>query len=342
MLTKEIITFDVPNAPEISGLRFRRYLGETDNLAFMEIRNAANRADNVQEYQTIEEVNTAYKTLRNTDMVKDIYIAEVDGEMVGFGRTSWGVVESENMYRYFNSFIVHPEWREKGIGRAIQPVMEQRLLELSQQHSDDAKKYMETWNGETEVSKTNLVKRFGYQPARYFFEMKRDLNETLSEAQMPAGLEIRPVTPDHYESIFYGDNEIFRDHWGHEDAKDGDFERWLKEVETIPAYNPENWVIAWDGDEMAGLLLTGIHEESNEELGLNEGWMHVIGVRRPWRKLGLASALIAESMQRFKALGLDTAALGVDTDNSTGALGLYTRHGFKQTDKFTSWRKEIR
>lgn len=341
MKTIKNISIDVPNTPDIPGLRFRRYHGEVDIPAMVAITNAANRADNSKEHEVVDEIITLYKNLRNTDMEKDIFIAEVNDEMIGFGRTSWKELEIENTFTYQNFFIVHPEWRGKGIGRAIQPMLEGRSLEVSQQHRADADKFMESLSRETQISKAKLLKRFDYQPVRYFFEMKRDLTAPITDVHIPTGLQIRPVTADQFPAIHAGWYEAFEDHWGYIAAKEGDLERWVKQVTTIPAYNPDRWVIVWDGAEVAGITFNGIHEETNQEFGLNEGWLHTICVRRPWRKRGLASAMIVESMRRFKDWGLDVAALGVDASNTSGALGLYERHGFKQSSKLTTWRKQI-
>ena len=38
--------------------------------------------------------------------------------------------------------------------------------------------------------------------------------------------------------------------------------------------------------------------------------------------------------------GLDSAILDVDSENETGALGLYERTGFAVTSRVTIWRKE--
>ena len=102
---------EVPNAPDIHGLVFRRFLGEGDIAAMVGIKNAANRADGIQEFESVEEFGTYYKNLRNTDMEKDIFIAEVDGEMIGFGRTSWKELEFENTFTYQNTSIIQKSCR---------------------------------------------------------------------------------------------------------------------------------------------------------------------------------------------------------------------------------------
>ena len=38
---------------------------------------------------------------------------------------------------------------------------------------------------------------------------------------------------------------------------------------------------------------------------------------------------------------MTSAALGVDADNQSGALGLYESAGFSVHDRFTAWRKPM-
>ena len=53
-----------------------------------------------------------------------------------------------------------------------------------------------------------------------------------------------------------------------------------------------------------------------------------MSVRRPWRRRGLARALVAESLRALRDAGMTSAVLGVDADNPTGALGVYEDNGF--------------
>jgi ribosomal protein S18 acetylase RimI-like enzyme len=54
-----------------------------------------------------------------------------------------------------------------------------------------------------------------------------------------------------------------------------------------------------------------------------------IGVIPAWRGRRVASALLGHALHLFQAEGLQQAALEVDTQNPSGALGLYEKHGFK-------------
>ena len=56
-------------------------------------------------------------------------------------------------------------------------------------------------------------------------------------------------------------------------------------------------------------------------------WVHVLGVRRPWRRRGLGLALLLRVFAEFYARGERRAVLQVDSENETGATRLYERAG---------------
>ena len=55
----------------------------------------------------------------------------------------------------------------------------------------------------------------------------------------------------------------------------------------------------------------------------------------------MAKSLIALSLEELKAQGMQEAALGVDTQNPSGALRLYQGLGYKEVRKYINYRKEL-
>ena len=90
-----------------------------------------------------------------------------------------------------------------------------------------------------------------------------------------------------------------------------------------------------------GMVLNYLNEEENEEYNRLRGWTENISVRKAWRRQGVARALLTRSLQMFKNMGMDHAALGVDTQNATGALDLYKSVGFRVEKSFKVYRKEF-
>ena len=99
--------------------------------------------------------------------------------------------------------------------------------------------------------------------------------------------------------------------------------------------------MAWDGDQVAGVVQNWIWPEENEALGVNRGWLEHISVRRPWRRRGLARALTAASLVTFRERGLDEGMLGVDSENPNGALGLYEGLGFSMRSRAAAYRRSL-
>ncbi len=67
----------------------------------------------------------------------------------------------------------------------------------------------------------------------------------------------------------------------------------------------------------------------------------MLGVRRPFRRNGLARALLTRSLQLLKAENLTTAVLVVDADSPTGATHLYEAVGFKERKRATVYQKPL-
>jgi ribosomal protein S18 acetylase RimI-like enzyme len=84
-----------------------------------------------------------------------------------------------------------------------------------------------------------------------------------------------------------------------------------------------------------------IYPAENKALGVRRGWLDHVSVRRPWRRRGLASALIADSLRALRDEGMTEAALGVDAENLSGALRVYESQGFRAVRTSVSYRKAL-
>ena len=88
-------------------------------------------------------------------------------------------------------------------------------------------------------------------------------------------------------------------------------------------------------------MINQINEAENAAFNRTRGWLASVFVRRPWRRRGLGRAVVLRSLQIFRDRGLTSAGLGVDADNPTGALGLYTGTGFVVDRRSTAYRKPM-
>jgi len=329
---------EVPDAPAIPGLRFRRFQGDEDYPGMLAVNSGSKIADGWEhDLHTAETLKYTYDSTRNHDPRKDVLIAEVDGKMVAFNRVFWND-ELDGTRVYYHVGFVLPEWRGKGLGRTLLRYAEKRAREIEAARGPhDTPSYAGTGTGQEMVGLANLLQSEGYEPVRYEFHMETpDLNN-IPDVPMPEGLEIRPVKPEHYRAIWEANAEAFRDHWGAEEVEESDFETWIKH----PLNQPDLWMVAWDGDQVAGSILNYINHEYNERSGRKVGYTESISVRRPWRRRGLARAMLARSMKIHKDQGMEQTALGVDTQNPSGALHLYESMGYQALARETTYRKKM-
>jgi ribosomal protein S18 acetylase RimI-like enzyme len=89
------------------------------------------------------------------------------------------------------------------------------------------------------------------------------------------------------------------------------------------------------------MVLNFIDKQQNEEYDRKRGYTEGISVRRPWRRQGVARGLLTRSIKMFQEMGMEETALGVDVENPRGALNLYESVGYKETKRYTTFRKEM-
>lgn len=323
--------------PPIAGLRFRRYRGKEDHPAMLGVATAAHEADGIDEKETLHQFELGYATLVNCDPARDIVLAEVDDEVVAYTRVYWAdLVEGGRSYENFG--FVRPAWRRRGIGTALHRHNESRLREIAAEHAEASPKWFGSFGIDTDAGNVALLTGAGYAPVRYFHDMVSPTLDGLDVSPMPDGIELRGVTRDQYRTIWLGAEEAFRDHWGQEEQVEADWERFVADPDNE---DPALWRIGWAGDEVAGVVITTVPAEENELHGRARVYVASVAVRRPWRRRGLARALMTSSLVAAREAGFTSANLGVDTDSPTGANALYESLGFAPDKTFTTWRKPM-
>lgn len=331
--TNQII---LPDAPQISGLSFRSFQGESDYPKMAVVISGCKDADKIERVDTAEDVARNYKYLVNSDPYQDMLFAEIKGEVIGYQRVLWRQeVDGTRIYMLFGFLL--PAWRNKGIGTAMLHQAERRLQVIAKNHPADIPCFFESDTVDSEILRQAVLEREGYKAIRYAFDMVRPDLENIPDLSLPEGIEIRPVLPEHYQAIKDASTEAFLDDWGFSPELEPPVEEWLED----PNFDPGLWRVAWEGDQVVGMVLNFINKRENQEYKRKRGWTENICVRRPWRKRGIAKALIAASLHAIKERGMMEAALGVDAENPSGALQLYESMGYRMIRRYSIYRKPL-
>ena len=259
----------------------------------------------------------------------DAWVATApDGRVVGFE-------EFNNIYEHASlqgDGYVHPQFRDLGLGSALLCALDERAQEQVALAPPDLRVFIRNGLDAHDQTGGEIHAATGFSPIRFSWRMEIILSQPPAPALWPAGVELRPFIPtQHARAVFEAEQQAFADHWGNTPMA---YETWELRKLQRENFDPTLWHIAWAGDEIAGV--------SECRLRSGIGWVGTLGVRRPWRRMGLGMALLLHSFGEFQRRGENTIGLGVDASNPTGATRLYERAGMRVASQFVIYEKEYR
>ena len=319
-----------------SGAGVRSFDPACDFPAMVELITAVNRHEGIDYFPTPEGLALDWAPSPRFDPARDQAVVEDEGRFIAAGGVDWRERDGKIVHRI--EIWVHPDVRHRGHGRRLLEWAEARARESVADGSGGPPALPHFLGGGVDRGKAHQVRfaeRAGYAPVRYGFVMRRALDEPIPDVPLPDGLDVRPVVAEQHRAIWEADTEAFRDHFEAAVRDEADYAQFYDH----PDVDTSLWQVAWDGSEVAGSVVNGIYPHENAQLGLDIGWLDHVSVRRPWRRRGLAGALIARSLVVLRERGMSLAALGVDAENPTGALGLYERYGFRPHQTWVTYRK---
>lgn len=328
---------DVPGAPDVPGLAFRRFRGEADYQTMIDVITACQPVDNIEQVFTFDDLKRDYADLFNSDAYQDMIFADVNGEAVGYGRVLWWA-EGSGRRIYYNFVWLHPDWRGKSILPAMVGWQEARLREIAAAHPSDADKRYMVESDNYQPQKSAIYEALGYEADAYTAEMVRPDLEDIPDAPLPEGFEVRPVTEDQYRAIYEAQKEHFSDHVGFTPPSDENYRRFFLGEQH---FDSSLWQVAWFGGEIAGMVRGFINEPQNEAYGRKRGYTENISVAKAYRRRGLARALLGRSLRQMKERGMEEAALYVHTENPHRAMHLYESMGFREVRRQTRYLKPM-
>jgi mycothiol synthase len=327
----------IENAPNLEGLSFRKFAGESDYPEMVKIVDVTSKADKEEVAETLEDIKHNYAHLTNSDPSTDMLFAEINGETIAYSRVEWWQEENPNDRIYSHFVNIHPEWRSQGIENTMIRWCENRLKAIASKHPQDGQFFFHTYSNAFKLAFNEILESLDYKAVRYFIEMSRSL-ENIPTAKLPEGIEVRPVQKEDIRKVWDAANDAFRDHWGYSKPKEEHF----IEYQGSKFFQPELWQVAWESDKVVASVMNYIEHDYNKKFHRKRGWTENISTRKAWRRRGIARALIIRSMHMHKEKGMTEVGLGVDTDNPNGALKLYQDLGYVKNKTWITYRKPMR
>jgi mycothiol synthase len=308
-------------------LTARGYRGESDLAPIVEFLNMCEAHDQVEEGISVEELRLNLEE-PGFDPARDLCLLEDDeGRLVAYGEL-WGAEQNVDNDGFL-WFKTHPELR----GVAERELFAWAEAELRER----GRTMLRVAARDVEAGRQALIEQHGFVPVRYFLRMARSLDGPIPAPAFPAGYTLRDGDhdPQAWADMY---NESFADHFNFHphDAE------WVRHWQQEPEYRPElNLVAAAPDGRLAAFAWCRIPVAENERTGRKDGWVGLLGTRRGHRQIGLGRAMLLSALQRIKATGMETAALGVDADSPTGATRLYESAGFRTVFSRTLYSRDL-
>jgi ribosomal protein S18 acetylase RimI-like enzyme len=319
---------------------FRPFREEADYARMLAILLAGAEADHDDWTPSLGEIKAWCAPSARFDPAKQLVfaLAPTSGTSVaevGVSRLSWYTGRNGTRIYPQTSFLL-PEWRKHAVWPALVREGDRRIRELAAGHPSLSARFFQGWATESQTQWIDALKAEGYEAVRHFRNMVRPLVSVPDPegGVLPEGLDVRSVAADPMRRIWeaqaevnQGLFEVVAEQW-----TDDKYPGWLADT----SHTPRLWQVAWDGDEVAGMVLPRIDEAANRGREKKRGYTEHVFVRRPWRGHGLAKALLVRSLRLLKEEGMDEAELGVDSENDSGAYGFYQRLGYV-TERTDIW-----
>lgn len=302
-----------------------------DVPAWTVLTNVLAVADDTGEFYDEEDLAEEL-TEAGVDPQQDTWAVWDSGEMVAYGQVRVYDLTNEGAVRCDLSGGVLPSHRGRGIGRELLQRMESRAQQLARtRHPGVPIRLGVPGQGEG-ADVRSLLDRSGYRPVRYFTQM---VIPDLAGAQFakPAStvVPVDAADPAQREAIRVAHADSFRDHWG---STVWSPQKWDDFMLGRPFRgNQSRIAVDTDGTVLAFTLGSRYVE--------GEFYIGIVGTRRQARGRGLAKATLLGALAAAQEAGFERAELDVDSQNPTGALGLYEATGFTTAKVKAAYAKDL-
>lgn len=248
--------------------------------------------------------------------------------------------ESDPPVHPFVWLDVDPAYKDLGLEDYLLAWAEQRALQVINRVDPELRIAMRTYINSKVESSLQAFLRAGFKQIRHGFQMRIEMEEMPPAPVWPEGIRLKPYDPKADARLVYEtDKEAFQDHFGfvRRDPEEG-FKRFLHLFAGDDSYDPSLWFLAVDGEEIIATCLCRSYGTEDP----TTGYVSSLGVKRGWRRKGVAKALLLHAFGEYYRRGKRVVDLNVDAESLTGATDLYKKVGMYVLRRDDLFEKEIR
>ncbi|RCX16672.1 acetyltransferase (GNAT) family protein [Fontibacillus phaseoli] len=252
------------------------------------------------------------------------WMIRMSGEVAAFA-----FLEENGAGRLSSYGYVHPKWKKRGLGSLLLEGIENRAREYVLDSPETAWSLSNVIPALSEAAR-QLLETGGYVFQRKYSRMSMEMQTPPALSSPPNGISIdlyNPVADE--DRLWSAYRETFQDTRTYYEVDKSD---WLKE-KSGTHYDRNFWFAAHADGQLAGFVIS---KNFGDHL-----YVDLLGVRRPWRKQGIARALLERVFQAAYTHGIGQVLLSVDDASLTGANRLYEAIGMKALFQMAFYEKKL-
>ncbi|MEL6225089.1 MAG: GNAT family N-acetyltransferase [Cyanobacteria bacterium J06627_8] len=314
----------------------RLYVGAVDHVALADFLNLCSEFDQLDSFTTLANLELSF-TAPGVNPQQDVcFWEDSDGQIIAFCSVEFPQEDPDPLDGSL-WFRIHPKARSQALMNDVLTWGEQRVRQVGRDRQCSVR--LRTGSRATLHYRITALEAYGFRQDRCFHTLQRSLEIPVSSPALADGFTIRAslgeADAEPWVEMF---NQSFIDHWNYHPWTLKEHLHWLKDPDYCA--DLDLVAIAPDGT-MAAFCYCAIEAAYNKKKNCHEGWVDLVGTRRGFRRRGLARAMLLEGLTRLKAVGMNTAKIGVDSQNPNRAYDLYESVGFQLLHSGLSFVKEL-
>ena len=260
---------------------------------------------------------------------QDVWVAEADGKLVGYG-----VAFEQPSGQCTIYLVVHPAYRKQGLGS--------QLLDLTQQRAHEVdSKYILVYANEHNAPSNLFLKKHGFQPVGSIGSLKAPASMNVPAPEFPAGFTLKKYSEvNEPRTLLHALNMCYQGMWGHqhndnpseEELKSPRFLKYYSAEDILLLYNEKNEVIG-----ICSLKSEGKKDGAGEVSDLLDG----PGILQEFRDKGYQRQMVLAGIQHLRQRHTHPITLEF-WGESEYALNSYRELGFETVNHYIAYHKELK
>ena len=232
---------------------------------------------------------------------------------------------------------VRPDRRGRGIGAQLVRAMLARADGAHREKHPDKPAKLTVTGLSANADQADLLTSAGFEAERYSFVMRTVLGQVREPEPLPDGYRMERFDDSWSTAMHAAHNEAFLDHPNFTTWTDVMWKQWVTDSRN---FRPDLSLVVVHEDDpstVVAYVQSNEYDAYFEATGRREAYVAKVGTRREHRGKGLAGRLLSYALWGYQQAGYDEASLDVDSENPTGALGIYERAGFAVETRWTDY-----